>query len=456
MASMLDAVMETTKVLTPAPTKKVAESTTQAEAEAGPSVPIETKPVVFEDKAEQQTPDTGMAAGQDVTEKAKSPAPEAPSVGVDYIIRHALGKRLSEEELLEAKHYAQKLKYLKGALVFNGTDEDDFLYCLPDNKEISVFREIAKSMGFPKLEIGLAAMPTDDLADSLAYNSIKVRKLLTLKLEMKYYTITLNSFFFLQGLILSNALRAKKNVEDESCTIALNNLRSEVIELRNEALEKDKILISLVSKVKEDEARYNAQAKAQKAEVEELRKKLAEANENHAVAKASKEISEWSQARLEKNIEELCESKERCFEKSLDCMKNLKNSFAKVGAYSFEENFIRGDPEGIIEWISEEDEAFEEILSNRGDICAFSGARGIAAIAQAKAAFSIYDTKDPLAEATLVGGKFYSDVWVNGGRELANKIIKKNEKDTHDTQEEARRVEEAAEHERRIGIVFEF
>ena len=33
-------------------------------------------------------------------------------------------------------------------------------------------------------------------------------------------------------------------------------------------------------------------------------------------------------------IEELRESKERCFEKSLDCVKNLKNSFAKVGAYS--------------------------------------------------------------------------------------------------------------------------
>jgi hypothetical protein len=58
--------------------------------------------------------------------------------------------------------------------VFNGTDEDDFMYCLPDNKEISVCREIAKSMGFPKLETGFAAMPKDDLADSLAYNSIKV------------------------------------------------------------------------------------------------------------------------------------------------------------------------------------------------------------------------------------------------------------------------------------------
>jgi hypothetical protein len=44
--------------------------------------------------------------------------------------------------------------------------------------------------------------------------------------------------------------------------VALNNLRSEVIELRNKGLEKDKILISLVNKVKEDEANYKAQAEA--------------------------------------------------------------------------------------------------------------------------------------------------------------------------------------------------
>jgi hypothetical protein len=55
-----------------------------------------------------------------------------------------------------------------------------------------------------------------------------------------------------------------------------------------------------------------------------------------------------------------------------------------------------------------------------------------------------------------VGGKFYSDVWVNGGRELANKIINKNEKETHEAREEARRAEEAAERKRRIGIVCEF
>jgi hypothetical protein len=83
--------------------------------------------------------------------------------------------------------------------VFNGTNEDDFLYCLPDNKEISVCREIANRMGFPKLEEGLSAMSKDDLADSLAYNSIKVYKL-TLKLEMKYFSVMLNSFFFFVGL----------------------------------------------------------------------------------------------------------------------------------------------------------------------------------------------------------------------------------------------------------------
>jgi hypothetical protein len=175
MASVLDAVMETTKALSPTPTKKIAEAAkVQAEAEAGPSVPIKTTTAASKDKVEQQTSDTGMTTGQDMMEKSKSPAPKAPADDVDYIIRHALRKKLSDEEILEARHYTQKLKYLKGALVFNGTNEDDFLYCLPDNKEISVCREIAKSMGFPKLEEGLLAMSKDDLVDSLAYNSIKV------------------------------------------------------------------------------------------------------------------------------------------------------------------------------------------------------------------------------------------------------------------------------------------
>jgi hypothetical protein len=175
MASVLDAVIETRKALTPAPTKKAVEAAkNQVEAEAGPSVPTKTKVVVPEDKVGQQISDTGKTTEQEMAEKAKSHVPEALVEDIDYIVRHASGGKLSEGEILEAKHYAQRLKYPKGSLVFNGTNEDDFLYCLPDNKEISVCREIAKSMGFPKLEEGLSVLSKDDLVDSLAYNSIKV------------------------------------------------------------------------------------------------------------------------------------------------------------------------------------------------------------------------------------------------------------------------------------------
>jgi hypothetical protein len=113
-------------------------------------------------------------AEQILSEETSTAAPEASSKISDYIVRHASGKRLSEEEIFEANHYARELKYPKGALVFNDTDEDDFLYCLPDNKELSACREMARSMGFSKLEAGLCAMTKDDLADSLAYNSLKV------------------------------------------------------------------------------------------------------------------------------------------------------------------------------------------------------------------------------------------------------------------------------------------
>jgi hypothetical protein len=63
-------------------------------------------------------------------------------------------------------------------------------------------------------------------------------------------------------------------------------------------------------------------------------------------------------ARVQKNIEELWDSREKCYEVSMDCARKLKDSFAKVGAYPSKQKFIRGDPEGVIQWISEEVEAF--------------------------------------------------------------------------------------------------
>jgi hypothetical protein len=62
------------------------------------------------------------------------------------------------------------------------------------------------------------------------------------------------------------------------------------------------------------------------------------------VAEAERDASDYWKNYCEKTVAELRASKERCFEKSVECVKNIKTSFAKVGAYSSEDNFIRGDP----------------------------------------------------------------------------------------------------------------
>jgi predicted nuclease with TOPRIM domain len=113
-----------------------------------------------------------------------------------------------------------------------------------------------------------------------------------------------SSFTFV-GLNSEQGFKGPKKAKDESCQLALRNLQSEVITLRNEALEKDKILLSLVDRLKTSEAQLNAQAEAHKAEVEDLKKKLAEMNEDFEVAKAKQEISEIETARVQKNVEEL-------------------------------------------------------------------------------------------------------------------------------------------------------
>jgi hypothetical protein len=327
MASVLD-VLESVKASSSIPSGKIAKASkmqikaetkpaeveaavSQASAEVGPSKPAEKKPSEIEEKAAEEE-----AIDQTLPEKV---APEALKESIEYIIRHASGKILSKEEEREAQHYAQKLKYPKGALVFNGSREENFLYCLPDSKEISVCREMGRSFGFPTLEDGLSVLSKDELADSLAYNSIKVQKLIFVFKNKLFHLFILNTILLLQGLILSNALKAQKNIEDEGCTMVVNNLRSEVIELRIEGLEKDKILISLVSKIKEDEASSKAQAEAQKSEIEDLRKQLAEAKLKCAVAEADRDASEYWKNYFEKQLQSFAHQKK-------DVLKNLWNA----------------------------------------------------------------------------------------------------------------------------------
>jgi hypothetical protein len=142
---------------------------------------------------------------------------EAPPHGdLEFIIRHSLGKQLSLEQIAEVEHYAMDLKYPRGSLVYGEDDEDNFLYCLPDINEVNVCCEMMNNMGFPKLKLGLSAMSNDQLADSLAYNSLKV---CTFWLRIWYFWsyFFANSYFYCLLALLFKALKAQKDVEDESC-----------------------------------------------------------------------------------------------------------------------------------------------------------------------------------------------------------------------------------------------
>jgi hypothetical protein len=118
----------------------------------------------------------------------------------------------------------------------------------------------------------------------------------------------------------------------------------EVIDLRHQAVEKDKILLSLIEKLKKSQAdlaalsevdqkilklekekeagakriadleyALSAQVELHKSEVLKLQKKLDEVNENFEVEKEKREISDIEQVRVQRNIDELRQSKEECF-----------------------------------------------------------------------------------------------------------------------------------------------
>jgi DNA mismatch repair ATPase MutS len=193
-------------------------------------------------------------------------------------------------------------------------------------------------------------------------------------------------------------LKAQKDAEDESTRIAFGNMRSEVIDLWHQAIEKDKILLSLIEKLKKSQAdlatlseadqkisrleeekkadekhiadleyALSAQVELHKSEVIRLEKKLDEVIENFNVEQAKHEIFDMERSRVQKNVEELRQGKEECFSVAMQCSNKLKSTFAKVGAISTDQNFTRGDPEGVIKWIEGEVKAFDEIFTGRGD-----------------------------------------------------------------------------------------
>jgi hypothetical protein len=149
--------------------------------------------------------------------------------------------------------------------------------------------------------------------------------------------------------------------------------------------------------------------------VARLEKKLDEVIENFNIEQAKREISNTERSRVQKNVKELCQTKEECYSIAMQCSVKLKNAFAKVGAFSTEQNVIHRDPKGVIKWIEGEIKAVDEVLTSRGDFCACVGARGAVsllekagcehakAVIQPEFSVSANDIGQPSSEATALG-----------------------------------------------------
>jgi hypothetical protein len=93
--------------------------------------------------------------------------------GRRYRVHHAIGKVMGAKQLVEVIGFAEQLGYPSGSIIFVGRP-DDYLYWCPDNMETEVCRYMTDNIDFPKLEVMLSTMSSEDFFDYLAYTHLKI------------------------------------------------------------------------------------------------------------------------------------------------------------------------------------------------------------------------------------------------------------------------------------------
>jgi hypothetical protein len=171
MANVLKAVLRPTNVASPAAPKITKNVITELKVATSAMISLDidkassSKAYLITHAVREKEKDKveSSEAKASSEKKASLASEEVPLTTHEYIILHALGGKLTNKQIAEVHHYAEDLKYPPGSLVYEGNDEDDYLYYLPDSREIEVCREMMGKMGYPKPELGLSAMPKDHL-----------------------------------------------------------------------------------------------------------------------------------------------------------------------------------------------------------------------------------------------------------------------------------------------------
>lgn len=188
----------------------------------------------------------------------------------------------------------------------------------------------------------------------------------------------------LHGLILSKALKNRKNIEGEAAHKEIMKLRYELSELCFDCAEKENMLnvlgedlvesrselqklieeknvvmgleramnakvleleimnLQQGERLAELEAKIRQQARTHEVEIEELRAKVVEAKFNFEIEKVKKEDAIDEKNHLDKVVGDFRSLKDECFSVAAKCSKKLESTFSLFGARSHETIFVDG------------------------------------------------------------------------------------------------------------------
>jgi DNA repair exonuclease SbcCD ATPase subunit len=235
-------------------------------------------------------------------------------------------------------------------------------------------------------------------------------------------------------MLLSKALRMKQDFEDKKNEIIIEGLESKIKDCEASLEKRDFLLQATEGSLAE------LQAKNARLNEELLKAQTTLKEKSEHFEQETKELQAKSEAEAKKNTklqESLKDLRNKCSEFATCCMDRLKGIFSSVGASSEEIAPSDEDIPKTFEHIENEVDALDEVISGHGDFCALLASRGTAAaflkaecthaktVNKPNFSLSPSDLVNIPSEARSIGNRFITQIWANGGRELARDKARK-------------------------------
>ena len=229
-------------------------------------------------------------------------------------------------------------------------------------------------------------------------------------------------------MLLSKALRMQQDFKDKKNEIIIEGLENTIKDFEASLEKKDFLLQATEGSLVE------FQAKNARLNEELLKAQTTLKEKSECFKQEKKELQAKYKAEADKNTklqESLRDLRNKCSEFATRCVQRLKGVFSSVGASSEEIAPSTEDISDTFKHIENEVDALDKVITGHGDFCALLASRGTTAAflkagcTHAKTVYKPNFSMSPSdlinipGEARSIGNRFITQIWAEGGRELA-------------------------------------